>query len=218
MRKPRTALEMKHYIQGLWALTILWCMASAHAGAASDRLNAFFNNVHSLQGDFSQTVYDQHNNVKDRAQGSLAIQRPGKFRWYYEKPYHQLIVANGAKVWIYDSELEQVTVKKFDQALGSTPAQLLSSSAALEKNFTIAEIGAKDGLEWVVLTPHDKDASFEKITLGFDADNLRVMQLKDNFSQTTQLEFSHLQHNPHLAASLFEFTSPPGVDVVGDTN
>lgn len=197
---------------------MMGCLAMpwAHAGLATDRLQAFYKEVKSLQGDFTQTVYDQHMHIKERAQGKLAIQRPGKFHWDYEKPYHQLIVANGAKVWIYDSELEQVTVKKLDEAVGSTPAQLLSSSKALERNFTITEIGAKDGLQWVELTPRGKDTSFEQVRLGFDAHDLRVMVLKDNFGQTTRLEFSHLQHNPRLAASLFEFTPPPGVDVVGE--
>lgn len=202
----------------LWGAAALWCVVLplSQAGPATDRLHAFFKEVQSLQGDFSQTVYDQHMNIKDHAEGKLAIQRPGKFYWDYEKPYHQLIVANGSKVWIYDSELEQVTVKKLDEAVGSTPAQLLSSSAALEKNFLIDDVGAAQDLQWVALTPRDKDTSFERVRLGFDARDLRIMELKDSFGQTTRLQFSHLQHNPRLSNSLFEFTPPPGVDVVGE--
>ena len=191
-------------------------MPLAHAGVGTDRLHAFFKEVQSLRGDFTQTVFDQYMKVKERAQGNLALQRPGKFHWYYQAPYHQLIVANGKKVWIYDSELEQVTVKKLDEAVGNTPAQLLSSGEGLERGFAIAEIGSKDNLEWVELTPREKDASFERVRLGFDQHDLRIMELVDNFGQTTRLEFSHLQHNPRLAATLFEFTPPPDVDVVGE--
>jgi len=212
---------MTHFRRSLWGMPpLLWYLFApvADAGVATERLQAFFNEVQSLQGDFTQTVYDQQMNVKDNAQGAFALRRPGKFHWNYEKPYRQLIVANGEKVWIYDSELQQVTVKKLDEAAGSTPAQLLSSSESLERNFTIDEIGVDQGLEWVELTPRDKDTSFEQVKLGFDQRDLRVMELKDSFGQTTRLEFSHLLHNPRLAASLFEFTPPRGVDVVGDTH
>jgi len=209
---------MKPYRRSLCITIMVWCITvpSVHAGAAADRLQTFFKEMQSLQGDFTQTVFDQRMKVKERAQGSFALQRPGKFHWNYQLPYHQVIVANGKKVWIYDSELEQVTVKKLDEAVGNTPAQLLSSGEDLARGFAIAEIGSKDNLEWVELTPREKDASFERVRLGFDQHDLRIMELMDNFGQTTRLEFSHLQHNPRLAAALFEFTPPPGVDVVGD--
>lgn len=209
---------MKSFLQNLCIASAISCLSApvANAGVATDRLQSFFKEVQSLQGDFSQTVYDQNMQAKEQATGDMAFQRPGKFHWNYVKPYEQLIVSNGSKVWIYDSELEQVTVKKLDAAVGNTPAQLLSSSAALEKNFTITDVGSKDELEWVELTPRDTDTSFERVRLGFDSQNLRIMELKDNFGQITRLEFSHLQHNPRLAGSLFEFTPPPGVDVVGE--
>lgn len=218
MRIAHTTVKMKHYKPCLWNAAMLLCMTMplAHAGVAAERLQNFFKEVQSLQGDFTQTVFDRKMKVRERAQGSLALQRPGKFHWDYQAPYHQLIVANGKKVWIYDSELEQVTVKTLDEAVGSTPAQLLSSGESLERNFVIAESGAKDNLEWVELTSREKDTTFERVRLGFDQHDLRIMELVDNFGQTTRLEFSHLQHNPRLAASLFEFTPPPGVDVVGE--
>jgi outer membrane lipoprotein carrier protein len=199
-------------------ILLLWCLAASpvHAGIAMDRLQSFFKEVHSLRGDFTQTTFDQRNHISQRARGTFAIQRPGKFHWDYTSPYHQLIVANNRKVWLYDSELEQVTVKKLDEAVGNTPAQLLSSGESLESSFTITELGAINNLEWVELTPREPNTSFEQIRLGFDRHNLRAMELKDNFGHTTRLEFSHVQRNPRLAASLFEFTPPPGVDVVGE--
>lgn len=209
---------MKFSRQIAYSIISFWCVAvpAAHAGVAMERLHAFFNEVHSLRGDFSQTTFDQHNHVSQHAQGTFAIQRPGKFHWDYSSPYHQLIVANSKKVWLYDAELEQVTVKKLDEAVGNTPAQLLSSGDSLEKSFTIRELGAIDKLEWVELTPREKDSSFEHIRLGFDRHKLRIMELQDNFGHTTRLEFSHLQLNSRLDPSLFKFTPPPGVDVVGD--
>lgn len=209
---------MKFFRPAISATVLLWFLAISpvHAGIAMERLQAFFKEVKSLQGDFTQTTFDQHDQIRERAQGTFAIQRPGKFHWDYKSPYRQLIVANNKKVWLYDSELEQVTVKKLDAAAGNAPAQLLSSGDSLESSFTIAEIGAIDDLEWVELTPREKNASFEQIRLGFDRHDLRTMELIDNFGHTTRLEFSNLQRNPRLAASLFEFTPPPGVDVVGE--
>lgn len=211
---PRVAI-MKSYLRSFSyaAVVALLAMPAAQAGAI-DRLQAFYKQVQSLRGDFTQTVYDDRMKVKKRAEGSFAIRRPGRFHWDYERPYRQLIVSDGAKVWIYDSDLEQVTVKKLDEAVGGTPAQLLSSSADLERNFTLVDAGNADGLQWVALTPRDTEAGFEQIRLGFDDQGLRTMELKDNFGQTTRLEFSHLQRNPALPDALFHFTPPPGVDVI----
>ncbi len=211
---------MKLHRQLIFAVALLSGLMpySVHAGVALDRMHAFFKDVQSLQGDFTQTTFDDHNHISQHAQGSFAIQRPGKFHWDYTSPYKQLIVANNKKVWLYDSELEQVTVKSLDEAAGNVPAQLLSSGDALNSNFTVTEIGAIDNLEWVELTPREKNTSFEHIRLGFDQHNLRSMELMDNFGHTTRLTFSHVQRNPKLAASLFKFTPPPGVDVIGDSS
>lgn len=198
------------------ALT-LWCASASFAQAGGrERLDAFFTDVQSLRGEFTQTVLDPRMNVSEEAQGTLALQRPGKFRWDYKLPYHQVIVADGKKVWIYDIELEQVTVKPLNETLGNTPAQLLSSGENLEKSFTIAEQGTLGDYDWVELTPKQQDTNFERVRLGFDASNLRVMELVDNFGQTTRLQFSRLERNPKLVPSLFDFKPPPGVDVVGE--
>lgn len=198
-----------------WGALLLCLSTTAHAGGR-ERLDAFYKDVQSLRGEFTQTLLDPRMKVTEEAQGTLALQRPGKFRWDYKTPYHQLIVTNGAKIWIYDIDLEQVTVKRLDEAVGNTPAQLLSSGESLEKNFDIADQGKSGELEWVELTPKQKDSSFEKVRLGFDQRDLRAMELKDNFGQTTRLQFSRLERNPKLVPSLFDFTPPPGVDVVGE--
>lgn len=205
----------KYRLRTAGAMLLLLCAAQAHAGGR-ERLDAFFKDVRSLRGEFTQTVLDSRMKVGEQARGTLALQRPGKFRWDYKAPYHQIIVADGSKVWIYDIELEQVTVKPLDHAVGNTPAQLLSSGENLDKSFTITEQGKADNLEWVELTPKQQDSSFERVRLGFDQRDLRSMELKDNFGQTTRLQFSNLERNPKLVPSLFDFKPPPGVDVVGE--
>ena len=209
---------MKLLRQTINSSMILLCLAISpvHAGVALQRLETFYKEVRSLQGDFTQTTFDKQSHIREHSEGSFAIQRPGKFHWDYKSPYKQLIVANNKKVWLYDTDLEQVTVEKLDEALGNTPAALLSSSESLQDNFKITELGAIDDLEWVELTPREKNTSFEQIRLGFDLHNLRAMELKDNFGHTTRLEFSNLRQNVNLPASLFVFTPPPGVDVIGN--
>ncbi len=209
--------NMKRSPYFLTSALALWCLSTSFAQAGGkERLDSFFKDVQSLRGEFSQTVLDPRMNVTEEAQGTLALQRPGKFRWDYKVPYHQVIVADGKKVWIYDIELEQVTVKALNEAVGNTPAQLLSSGENLEKSFTVTEQGAQGDFDWVELTPKQQDTNFERVRLGFDQSNLRVMELVDNFGQTTRLQFSRLERNPKLVPSLFDFKPPPGVDVVGE--
>lgn len=208
---------MKRYQKYLCGALTLWCLTASVAQAGGrERLDAFFKDVQSLRGEFSQTVLDPRMNITEQAQGTLALQRPGKFRWDYKEPYHQMIIADGKKVWIYDIELEQVTVKPFTETVGNTPAQLLSSGENLEKSFAITERGVQGEFEWVELTPKQQDTNFERIRLAFDQTNLRVMELVDTFGQTTRLQFSRLERNPKLVPSLFDFKPPPGVDVVGE--
>src|SRR3569832_1724244 len=201
----------KHHLYLCGAL--LLCATTVANAGGRERLDAFYKEVQSLRGEFTQTVLDPRMKVGEEAQGTLALQRPGKFRWDYKTPYHQLIVADGNKVWIYDIELEQVTVKRLDEAVGNTPAQLLSSGESLEKNFNITEEGKSGEFEWVELTPKQKDSSFEKVRLGFDQRDLRTMELKDNFGQTTRLQFSHLERNPKLVPSRIDIKPRPGADV-----
>ena len=143
--------------------------------------------------------------------------RPGKFRWVYQKPYEQLIVGDGEKFWLHDVELNQVTVKKLDAALGSSPAALLSGNNEIERSFVLKDTGERDGLEWLQALPKAKDTSFEKILMAFNAQSdLVVMELYDAFGQKTVLRFSNMQRNPQLATQLFKFVPPKGADVLGE--
>ncbi len=205
---------MKKIVIALLALGTLHSAVSW--GGARERLQGFYHNTQSLTAEFTQTVRDAKLMVVDDSHGLMALQRPGKFRWDYYAPHEQTIVADGKKVWLYDVDLEQVTVRPMDNALGNTPAQLLSTSRPLEESFIIDELPMADGLEWVELKPRDKEANFRSVRLGFGGEHLKQMELEDSFGQITLLTFSNIQRNPRLESSLFKFSPPRGVDVIGE--
>ncbi|MGE5493139.1 MAG: outer membrane lipoprotein chaperone LolA [Actinomycetota bacterium] len=189
--------------------------ALAWAGAV-EQLRHYLDSTRTLKAEFSQTVVGKAGRKPQQSSGTLAISRPGKLRWDIQKPYPQVMVGDGDKFWIYDPELKQVTVKKMGQAIGSTPAALLSGSNDLEKNFTLRESGEADGLTWVDALPKSQDSGFEKVRLGFAGSDLKAMELFDNFGQTTQVRFSRIDRNPALPATLFKFVPPAGADVIGE--
>lgn len=189
--------------------------ALAWAGAV-EQVRHYLDSTRTLRADFSQTVVGKAGRKPQHSSGTLAISRPGKLRWEIQKPYPQLMVGDGDKFWIYDPELKQVTVRKMGQAIGSTPAALLSGSTDLEKNFALKEGGEVEGLNWVEALPKSSDSGFEKVRLGFAGNELKAMELLDNFGQTTQVRFSRIERNPALPATLFKFTPPAGADVVGE--
>lgn len=199
------------FLLGLIAMSPLL----ANAGGV-ERLKAFFENTNSMRAQFHQTVMDNQGRKVQEVDGSMQLQRPGKFRWDYNKPYVQQIVGDGEKVWLFDPELNQVTVRALNKALGSSPAALLAGSKEMEKNFVLKDEGRQDELEWVLATPKDKESGFERVFLGFKNDALQEMELHDNFGHMTVIEFSKLERNPKLAAQLFRFVPPAGADVVGE--
>ena len=180
-----------------------------------DQLHAFLEGTQSAQGSFRQNVVNKDRRTTQATSGTFAFERPGRFRWTYEKPFDQLIVGDGEKVWVFDRDLNQVIVRKLDAALGATPAALLAGDNALEKNFTLVAGGAAEGIEYVDATPKSSESQFTRIRLGF-VDNLpRRMELTDAFGQSTELTFSDVRRNPKVAADAFVFTPPKGADVVG---
>ena len=188
----------------------------ALAGPGEDRINAFLASIDSMQANFEQTLYDEDLNRLEDSRGVMYLQRPGRFRWDYVEPYPQMIVSNGRTLWLYDSELAQVTVKTLDQDIENIPTMLLSSEEPLENHFDISELPGSDGKVWVELKPKSPDATFSNMRLIFADDDLHSMELVDNFGQTTQIKFFLLRKNPDIDASRFEFIPPDGVDVIGD--
>ncbi len=202
---------------GFVAVSLLLALAASEARASSlERFSEFISETLTARGEFEQKIFDHNRKLLQESRGVLAFSRPGKFRWTYVKPYAQLIVGDGSRVWIYDEDLKQVTVKKLDQALGSTPAALLAGNNEAMRAFRLSDKGAKDGLEWLEALPRDKEGSFEKIRMAFGSSGLKVMELVDSFGQTTVLRFTALERNPKLDPGLFRFSPPKGADVMGD--
>ena len=198
------------------AIVLLVAAALASSASASngpDRLRAFLDQVHSLRAEFRQTVFDEDARQLDDASGMVYIARPGRFRWDYTTPYLQEIVGDGEKVWVYDADLEQVTVRPLGDALGDTPVMLLSSDRPVEESFDVQPVEGPDGYAWAALTPLGEQTSFTEIRLAFEGETLRVMELTDAFGQLTRLTFAGVERNPTLAPDLFLFTPPPGADV-----
>ncbi|HEU5177035.1 MAG TPA: outer membrane lipoprotein chaperone LolA [Burkholderiales bacterium] len=199
-----------------FALILLLFVSSFAQAAAIDRFKTFLSGTKSARGEFEQKVHDRGGKVTQQSKGSFVFQRPGLFRWVYAKPVDQVIVGDGERVWIHDRDLNQVTVRKLTNALGSTPAALLAGSADVEKAFELSEAGTKDGLEWLEAKPKEREAGFERVRMGFDAGGIRAMELFDHFGQTTQLRFLNLARNPKVDASEFRFQPPKGADVLGE--
>ena len=199
-----------------FALILLLFVSSFAQAAAIDRFKTFLSGTKSARGEFEQKVHDRSGRVTQESKGSFVFQRPGLFRWMYAKPIDQVIVGDGERVWIHDRDLNQVTVRKLSNALGSTPAALLAGSADVEKAFELSEAGAKDGLEWLEAKPKEREAGFERVRMGFDANGIRAMELFDHFGQTTQLRFLNLARNPKVDSSEFRFQPPKGADVLGE--
>ena len=201
--------------RGFVGACVLALAVPAADASGLDQLRAFLEGTQSAQGSFRQNVVNKDRRTTQTTSGTFAFQRPGKFRWTYEKPFDQLIVGDGEKVWVFDRDLNQVIVRKLDAALGATPAALLAGDNALEKNFTLVAGGEADGVEYVNATPKSAESQFTRIRLGL-VDNLpRRMELTDAFGQSTELTFSDVRRNPKLAADAFQFTPPKGADVVG---
>lgn len=194
------------------------CLAATQAAGAGaiDKLHQFFESTKSVRADFAQSVVGRNGQKPQLASGVMMFARPGKFRWQIDKPYAQLLVGDGEKVWIHDPDLRQVTVRKAGAALGSTPAALLAGDSTIETNFSLREAGEKNGLQWVDAIPRAPDSGFERVSLGFAGKDLQAMELLDSLGQTTSLRFARLERNPRLDASLFRFTPPANTDVLGD--
>lgn len=185
--------------------------------AALDQFKSFVASTKSAKGEFKQSLMktDRSGEAKPSAEstGSFMFARPGKFIWKYEKPYEQLLQADGEKLYIYDKDLNQVTVRALGNALGSSPAAILFGSNDLETNFTLKEAGTKDGLEWLEATPKSKDTTFERIGIGLRDGVPQAMELRDSFGQVSLLKFDKFERNPPMPSGNFRFSPPKGADV-----
>jgi outer membrane lipoprotein carrier protein len=208
------------------ALSIVACIGAAgfaaaqqtDAGASLDGgalLDGFLDEVETLQADFEQELWTADERLLETASGSLTLSRPNKFRWRYDEPYEQLIVADAKNLWIYDVELEQATVTAMDETAASSPAMLLSGDRAVREGFSVVEAFVRDGLEWVRLTPDLEGADFTSVLIAFSGNSPRRLELVDALQQVTRIEFSNVVVNPELSEDAFDLDLPDGVDVIG---
>ena len=205
----------RRWIAG-WFACALAPAALAQGGDAVNRVDAYLAKVSTLSADFSQVVRNRDGQIVDRASGKLSLSRPDRFRWDYQKPYLQTIVADGKQLWLYDSDLEQVTVRALEQGLGSTPAMLLSGSGKVGDAFASAAVQRQGDWTWYRLAPKQQGSDFEQVSLAFDRKGeLAAMELRDKLGQTTVIEFGALRRNVVLDQRLFRFEPPPGADVIG---
>ena len=203
-------------IRRLSILVLLFACGLAHAGGR-ESLNTFTRGLKGLEGQFSQQVFDSRGNQKESASGRVALSAPRLFRWEYLKPYPQLIVADGTKVWVHDPDLKQVTVRAQGAEEQNSPLAALIDPQKLERDFVARDAERQGDLEWLELTPKQTEgASFQRARLGFDGRGLARMQIFDALGQRTEIAFTGWKRNPAFPSSTFRFTPPKGVDVVGE--
>lgn len=204
------------FVTGLLKSAVLLTLviAAQAQAAAIEQLRSFLTQTSSARGEFVQRVSRGSGATVQESGGRFVFQRPGKFRWSYERPWEQLIVADGQRLTIFDRDLNQATVRKLQTSLPSSPASILFGSNDFEREFEVSDAGARDGLEWISARPRAKDTPFERIEIGFRDGLPGAMLLVDSFGQTTRLSFAKVERNPKLDADTFRFTPPKGADVL----
>ncbi|MCL2590841.1 MAG: outer membrane lipoprotein chaperone LolA [Betaproteobacteria bacterium] len=223
---------MKGYrsaIGALGAAVLFLLPGGAMAASAVDSLRQFVASTRGAEGEFRQTVTGKAGQPAQQASGKFSFARPGKFRWEYDLPYPQLLVADGKQLWSWDRDLRQVTVRPIGNALGATPAGILFGQEEFEHDFILTEstvdeeTGGGKKLAWVEARPRQTagdeggaSSGFQFFRFGFDGKRLQRLMLLDNFGQTTVIEFTSLRINPSFAPDHFHFEPPAGVDILGD--
>jgi outer membrane lipoprotein carrier protein len=202
---------MKQYLR----LFIL-CLVFPHSLLANESLDHFLQDLHTLQGQFQQELYNEKGTLLEKSQGKMSMQRPNQFYWEYLYPYNQLLVADGVRVWVYDIDLEQVTVKKMDKTIGKTPAFLLSFERKLDEDFFVNKLATTENKTRFELIPKDSQAQFDSIRIDVWGKNLLGFELVDNLGQTTHIKFHQMTRNQRVDSTLFIFTPPAGIDIIED--
>ncbi len=200
----------------LWSYALIGLTAVALADTTAE-IEAYFAELDTLQAQFAQTVYDEQGRRLEQSSGTLSMQRPLRLRWVYHAPHEQLLVADGRRLWLYDPNLEQVTVQFLDDTLATTPLALLSGAQPLAELFTIRRLEGTGRLQWYQLRPRDvESAEVSTLRLAFANGELEVLEIEDGFRRRTRLALADVQFNPELAPDLFRFDPPEQADVIGD--
>lgn len=195
------------------ALVLLVCFDGVVLASGPESLARFFDNVATFRAEFEQVVLDENLDEIEQSSGKMWLSRPGKFRWDYAFPLEQYIVSDGKQVWVYDVDLAQASRHRLTDAIGTTPATLLAGMGDLESNFHVRDLGQQGALFWVGLTPKDGSEGYEDIRVGFENDQLRLLEFLDGLGQMTRISLAAVQENPEIEEEKFEFVPPPDVDV-----
>lgn len=207
----------KQFIQLYKAIILLFLTATISVNAENNTpLDKFLNKLDTFQADFKQTLINEKGEELETVTGIVYMQSPGKFRWDYKDPYSQIIITDGVTLWVYDEDLEQVTIKDISGTIDETPAAILSGEQNINEHFVIIDMGDIYGYDWVELTPKNVENQYNKIRMGFDKDRLGMMVMFDNLGQTTRIDFHNPRRNKGIESSLFKFEPPEGVDVIDD--
>lgn len=209
-------MHMRHIVSRCLRVGVLAGMLASAGHAWADPvtdLKTWLRQTHTLKADFSQSASGGIA-MSGKSQGNMMISRPGKFRWSITKPYQQLMVGDGTRIWLYDPELKQVIVRKSDKALGGSPAALLAGDNDVEQRFVLKPEGEHGGAQWVIAEPKQNDTGFIRIRIGLAGNDLKGMILEDSFGQVTTLVFSNMVRNSDVPTSLFRFAPPAGADVL----
>jgi len=204
-----------HFYLTIVGFSLLAMFQLANAEEVSP-LDAFLDNLDTFQADFKQTLVNENGEELETVTGIVYMKTPGKFRWDYQDPYSQMIITDGSTLWLYDEDLEQVTIKDISGSIDNTPAAILSGEKNINEHFVIIDMGDIEGFNWIELTPKDIENQYSNIRLGFDKDKLGMMVLFDNLGQTTRIDFLNSKRNVKMKPSLFTFEPPENVDVIDD--
>ncbi|MEQ8290061.1 MAG: outer membrane lipoprotein chaperone LolA [Gammaproteobacteria bacterium] len=184
--------------------------------AADNALSAFLDKLDSLQSSFTQTLVDENGQPLETSSGVLYLKQPGKFHWAYKDPYEQKIISDGESLWVYDVDLEQVTIRTMDETLEQTPAGIILGGTDIDAYFVQKNLGSIEGYDWIELTPRDPETQYNFIKLGFNGSNLGMMIIDDNLGQTTRIDFDQVNRNTTLDAGLFSLDLPANIDVIDE--
>lgn len=194
-------------------LCLFWLVSCAYAEPASDSLNSLLQNMQSFSAHFLQIISD-HGKILQKSSGEMWLKRPGQFRWQVNTPIKQIIITSGKRLWIYDPDLDQVTIRSFTKTAGQTPAMLLSDpTLSLSKDFIVKSNSA----ESFILTPKNKNDMLTHLKLTFSNKIIHKMELEDHLGHTTVIQFNQTKINPSVSASLFNFVPPKGIDIIDET-
>jgi chaperone LolA len=192
----------------------LACVSAEAADRGLERLQAFLDQVQSMRATFRQEIVDGEGRITESSSGRMSLKRPGRFRWDYEEPYERVVAADGKELWLYEADLQQVTVRPLGAGLGETPAALLTGDRAILDRFEHVESWRKDGLDWIRLRPRATDSDFDSVALGFQGDRPARLEIDDRLGQRTRLFLADVELNARLADESFSFHVPEGVDVI----